>query len=230
MFPATLILFAKYPAPGKVKTRLVPVLGTDGAARLAEAFLLDLTERLARTLDEKIDCVLCFDPPDAEMGFRKLLADIPGVSRRFQLVPQCTGGLGERLANALASIRKTHSGPFIFIGTDAPDLPLDAINTGICSASQGIAFCMAASDGGYVLLALPADAPADVFADIRWSTRETAADQIDQLRRCGVDTKRGGDAWPDVDEPEDIAGLVERLSENPVIAPRTLCVLRSLGF
>lgn len=227
---ATLILFAKYPAAGKVKTRLVSVLGADGAARLAEAFLIDLAERLARSLDTSINCILCFDPPDAELEFRKLLADVPSVLCRFQFVPQCMGGLGERLANALNEIRKTHPGPFIFIGTDAPDLPLEAIDEGIHTAREKNAYCKAASDGGYVLLALPADVPTGVFDDIRWSSRETAADQINQLRRCGIDTQRGDDVWPDVDEPGDIAELVKRLSENPMIAPRTLCVLRSLGI
>lgn len=181
-----------------------------------------------RTLDEKkVDCVLCFDSPDSELEFRKLLADVPGVVNRFQFVPQCAGGLGERLANALSVIRKTHPGPFIFIGTDAPDLPLDSIEDGIQTAREGTAYCMAASDGGYVLLALPANVPANIFNDIRWSNRDTAADQINQLRRCGIDTQRSGDFWPDVDEPGDIAGLVERLSANPLIAPRTLRVLQS---
>ena len=61
---AALIVFAKYPTPGAAKTRLIPEWGAEGAARLAEAFLLDLLERLTRT-DFAVETrkVLCFTPP-----------------------------------------------------------------------------------------------------------------------------------------------------------------------
>src|SRR5882672_8399360 len=115
---ATVILFAKFQLRGKVETRLISALGADGAAQLAEAFLLDLTERLARNLDRTIDCVLCFDPADAEDEFHRLLASIPSVLERFEFLPQSTGDLGARLASALARVRESHAAPYIFIGTD----------------------------------------------------------------------------------------------------------------
>ncbi len=225
---ATLIVFAKLPASGKVKTRLAPVLGALGAAQLAEAFLLDLTERLALSLDSKIACVLCFDPPDAELEFRRLLASLPGVLTRFQLVPQSGGGLGERLANALTVARKTFSAPYIFIGTDAPDLSVKQIEYAAELTTLGPACITPADDGGYVLLALPDEAPPDVFEQIEWSTRETAAQQMRQLSRCGIG-RICSEPWPDVDEPGDLPALFQRLEANPTRAPRTLQFLQSLA-
>src|SRR5436309_6006029 len=94
----TVLLFAKYPRAGMAKTRLIPALGADGSAWLAEAFLLDLLERLAREeFGAGARRVLCFDPPDAAEDFRVLLVR-EKCSGDFSLVPQAAGGLGERLA------------------------------------------------------------------------------------------------------------------------------------
>ncbi len=225
-FDATLIMFAKYPAPGKVKTRLIPVVGAEAAARLAEAFLLDLVERIVRTLDEKIDCVLCFDPPDAEAAFRTLLASIPKVLDRFQLVPQRGEDLGKRLANGLTDVRSAHIGPYVFIGTDAPDLPFSMIQgPSLGFPKRGTAYCTEASDGGYASLSLPSNAPCEVFENIRWSSRDTAMDQAQQLRNCGIECHRDY-SWPDVDESGDVAKLFDRLKRDPSVAPRTFLAIK----
>ena len=228
MNPAgTLILFAKYPTPGKVKTRLIPAVDAETAALLAEAFLLDLGARLARSLDPGIQCVLCFDPPDARGAFCELLANTPAFLERFEFVAQRGEGLGHRLGNALVDVRKNRSGPYVFIGTDAPDLPFSEIERAARRAENGAAFLTPATDGGYVLLALPDAAPDDVFENIAWSCRSTAQDQITQLKCCGMNTEVSETIWPDVDDAADLNALEERVNANPSIAPQTQIVFKA---
>ncbi len=223
----TLILFAKYPTPGKVKTRLIPAVNAETAALLAESFLLDLTERIARNLNPHIRCVLCFDPPDAKAAFCELLANVPAFAERFDFVAQRGEGLGQRLTNALADVRQTHSGPFIFIGADAPDLPLHEIESGAHHAQNRTAYLTPAHDGGYVLLALPHDVLDTVFDNIAWSTVTTANDQIVQLKRCGITTVSLGQTWRDVDDPDDLKYLEDRLNADSSIAIRTHIVFKA---
>lgn len=225
---SVLALFAKLPVAGRVKTRLIPALGAEGAAKLAEGFLLDLVERLAGSLEEKFECVLCFDPPDAEAAFRRLLADVPGAYARFEFVAQNGGDLGERLGNALAAVRTGHSGPYIFIGTDAPDLALAELQQAVAVSSGESAYLVSADDGGYVLVALPGHAPPEVFRNIEWSSSRTCADQLRQLVRCGMKPIVRAASWPDVDEAKDLSLLEQRLEREPAIAPRTLAFLRSI--
>ncbi|MEI6232151.1 MAG: TIGR04282 family arsenosugar biosynthesis glycosyltransferase [Planctomycetota bacterium] len=223
----TLILFAKYPTPGKVKTRLIPAVDAETAALLAEAFLQDVADRVARTFDVNAACVLCFDPPDARGAFSELLANVPVFLERFEFVEQRGAGLGERLALALNDIRRTSGGPYIFIGTDTPDLPVSEIEKAATVARTGSAFLSRAHDGGYVLLALPENAPLNVFDNIAWSSTYTARDQIDQLKRCGIETVVSERVWRDVDEPDDLMALVARLNADTSLALRTQIVIRA---
>jgi len=236
---STLLLFAKYPRAGLAKTRLIPALGAAGAARLAEAFMLDFLERLAREeFGADVRRVLCFDPPDAADDFRALLArekpgaDLPqALAARekgaggFTLVPQAAGNLGERLA---AALEHASGGPAIFVGADAPDLPLAEIAAAIQHAREGRAYLQRACDGGYVLLALPAGATRDVFSAITWSAATTAAQQAERIRAAKLELVESAQVWPDVDEPADLPSLKARLLKNPALAPRTLAVLRAV--
>lgn len=223
--PGTLLLFAKYPRPGAAKTRLIPALGANGAARLAEAFLLDLLERLARADFGDVRRVLCFDPPEAAGDFRTLLAARGNLAQAFTLEAQAPGGLGERLAAGLQA-HAQHA--VVFIGADAPDLPLDEIAAGFEHARSGRAYLQRACDGGYVLLALPAGSPRSVFSEMAWSSAATAEQQAARIRQAPCALVESPRIWSDVDEPGDLAGLKERLEKTPETAPRTLSALREL--
>ena len=225
-----LIVFTRYPEPGKCKTRLTPELGEEGAARLAGAFLKDITARLATELVSKIRLMLCYDPPDAREKFKTLLATPDIIVKRFSLLAQGKGDLGERLAAAAQRIRNTSSGPLVFIGTDSPDLPLEIIAMAFDHASNGKAYLKPAHDGGYVCLGLPSSALHTVFFDIDWSGPDTCRQQAARLRELGVPTVVANSKWWDVDEPRDLLPLRERLEMNPGIAPLTLAVLREMNI
>jgi uncharacterized protein len=223
-----LIVFTRYPEPGKCKTRLAPHLGETDAALLAEAFLKDLCTRLASEINTKHRLLLCYDPPGAREQFKTLLAEPEIVLKRFSLVAQAKGDLGERLAAATQRVRSVSPGPLVFIGTDSPDLPLDIIATAFEYTSAGKAYLKPAFDGGYVCLGLPASALHTVFLDIDWSTPDTGRQQAARLRELGVPTVVANSKWWDIDEPEDLAPLLERLEKNHHVAPLTLAALRKM--
>jgi uncharacterized protein len=214
----SLMLFAKWPQPGKAKTRLVPALGEVNAARFAQACLNDLLLRLAReNFGELNRRILCFDPPEAEAGFRALLSL---KEHPYQLLAQSTGNLGQRLAAALVTQTSQGRG-VVFIGADSPDLPAAEVRAGIAHAAAGRAYLQRATDGGYVLLALPRTSPICVFDRIAWSTSRTATEQIQRIREAGLCIVQSETPWQDVDLPEDLAGLRRRLDANPEMAPLT---------
>jgi glycosyltransferase A (GT-A) superfamily protein (DUF2064 family) len=227
----TLFLMAKYPQTGSVKSRLIPALGAEKSAQLAEAFLLDLMERLARTsFPFPITKVLCFDPPESGDRFKTLLNTHSILSTEFILFPQTQGNLGERLKAAQFAFGRDSA--VVFIGADAPDIQMSEIQIGFEHAQQGSAYLQHANDGGYVLLALPAGLPAnfkeDVFAEVPWSQANTGVKQVERLRKLNIPLIESPSVWNDVDLPDDLAPLKLRLENNPSIAPRTLRFLGSL--
>ena len=207
-----------------MKSRLIPALGADGAARLADAFINDLLTRLARELAPDVGLTVCFDPPGAAEYFRELAARL-APQRSIEIRAQSAGDLGERLAAARADFMR---GPAAFVGADAPDISRGEIEQALAHARAGRAYIQRAHDGGYVLLALPETAPPDVFRGIRWSAPTTAAEQTARIRESGIAIVESADAWWDIDESADLAPLRERLERIPEIAPETLSVLRIL--
>src|ERR1700693_4323778 len=108
-----LALFAKWPRPGDVKTRL----GAKGA-EIARAFLLDSVERYSR-IDARR--VLAFAPADAHEQFADL------VQGKFNPVPQIPGDLGQRLCGFLEGQLRAGAESVVILGTDSPTLPLEYV-------------------------------------------------------------------------------------------------------
>src|SRR5439155_4510506 len=111
-----LILFAKAPVPGAVKSRLCPPLRPEDAARLAAAFLLD--EAAAFGSLPGVELSVPFTRPESAGCFRRVLGESSGVPLR----PQARGDLGERLALAFA-VGSQDGASVVIVGSDTPDLP-----------------------------------------------------------------------------------------------------------
>jgi rSAM/selenodomain-associated transferase 1 len=192
---ARIIIFAKYPAAGLVKTRLIPALGASNAARLAE-WLLKKTVQQALATGIKTE--LCVSP-DADHPCWKTL-DLP-VELNWS--NQSTGDLGERMASAVKMSIKEES--IILIGTDCPDLDASSIKAALLQLGDHDAVITPALDGGYVLLGLRKYDSA-LFENIEWSTSsvfETTKQRLDQL---GWSTYVFP-ARADIDVPEDLKHL-----------------------
>lgn len=216
----SLILFAKPPRPGRVKTRLVPALGEEGAARLYACFLRDAADA-ARTLGRArpgaaLVCEWALEPGES-LGQFPLSDWLPG---RFLHRAQTGANLGERMAAALG--RCLVSGRrAVLIGTDFPDLPggvLAGAFDRLESADAPAAALGPATDGGYYLIGMNRFRP-EIFRDIPWSTGAVLSRTKRRARALGLSAALLPE-WRDTDDARDIQALAARLAGAPH-APHT---------
>ena len=190
-----IVIFAKAPVAGKAKTRLIPLLGADGAARLAQRMLADtVLHAKAAGLGTP---ELCATP---EPGDPEWAGSLPaGVG----LSDQGEGDLGQRLAAAVE--RVIGSGErVLLIGTDCPALDGQRLAAAAVQLKRHDAVICPARDGGYVLLGL-ARTDASLFSDIAWSTDTVAATTIARIAELGW-SLYVGETLIDIDEPADLVG------------------------
>ena len=188
----TLLVFARAPEPGRVKTRLVPLLGERGAARLHA----QLVERTLNTAQAA--------------GFGNVYLYSAGKSpffekmrKRFgvQLRSQGKGNLGERMYRAL----RRHPGA-VLIGSDCPALrPADLRAAARALRSGADAVLAPAEDGGYALIGARR-AARTLFDGVAWGSARVLAQTRRRLRRLGWRWTELRTVW-DVDRPEDVARL-----------------------
>jgi rSAM/selenodomain-associated transferase 1 len=188
-----ILIFAKAPVAGKVKTRLIPALGADGAATLA-------AEMLHRTAGEAAAAALgpvelCADPEPGHPDWRGQIP--PGL----ELSAQGEGDLGQRMAQAAR--RAINEGDLvILIGTDCPDLDRVRLAEAAAALDHHDAIIHPAVDGGYALLGLRRFDPS-LFEGIAWSTSTVAAVTITRIEALGWSLHVGA-TLHDMDEPADL--------------------------
>lgn len=204
------IVMAKYPTPGRVKTRLMPALNGVQAADVQKVFLAHVTRRLAGL--KPAELVICYDPPDALGAMQELLRHFwtDDMSREPSWLAQSGGDLGARLADAASHVGKRHSA-MLFFGVDSPDVPLNHIVHAAELVMKHPISLSPTDDGGYWSLGVSHEVPlAHVLKDIPWSSGREAAET---LRRAGEMGYHGvlGSRWDDVDRPEDLRRLIVRL-------------------
>lgn len=181
-------IFARWPEPGKAKTRLIPALGPQGAADLY-ARLLELTVREARESGLPFHLRVTGDDP---ARFRSWLGEDLDVR------DQGDGDLGEKLTRVPT--------PGIMIGSDCPGLTAALLREAASVLPNREAVIGPADDGGYWLLGLAAPCPA-LFADMAWSTDAVYPETMRRLEQQGIsphllpeltdiDTGEDLDAWP----------------------------------
>ncbi|MFI6463150.1 DUF2064 domain-containing protein [Streptomyces sp. NPDC050538] len=161
----TLLVIAKEPLPGRVKTRLTPSFTPEEAAALAEASLVDTLHVVLATPARRRVLVLAGAPG-------------PWLPPGFAVVPQCDGGLDERLAAAFAGC----DGPALLIGMDTPQVTPELLTVDFtdCDAYFG-----PAEDGGFWALGLADPDPA-LLRGVPMSTPTTGAVQRARLTAAGL--------------------------------------------
>ncbi|GAA2079312.1 DUF2064 domain-containing protein [Streptomyces albiaxialis] len=164
---STLLVIAKEPVPGRVKTRLTPPFSPEEAARLARAALADTLAAVAATPADRRVLVL-----DGAPG--------PWLPGGVEVLPQAAGGLDERLADAFSRV----AGPALLIGMDTPQVTPRLLARGLALARDGAALGPAA-DGGFWALGLAAPDPS-LVRGVPMSTDETGAAQRRRLVRAGL--------------------------------------------
>jgi rSAM/selenodomain-associated transferase 1 len=169
MTAVTLMVLAKAPVPGRVKTRFCPPCTPEQAAALAEAALADTLATVAATPVDRRVLVL-----DGEPG--------PWLPASIDVVAQADGGLDERLAAAFAAA----GGPALLIGMDTPQVTVDLLRDAMASlrADGTDAVLGPAHDGGFWAVGLRRPDP-DVFLGVSMSRPDTGARQHARLVACG---------------------------------------------
>jgi rSAM/selenodomain-associated transferase 1 len=202
-----ILVMAKAPIPGTVKTRLG--LPPQDAAGLQAALIGDTVEK-ARSL---APATLAGAPADRLDLIRPLLPD------DVALIPQSTGDIGDRMLSGARTLFDTSPDPVLLLGTDAPTLPAEAIETAASALDLHDISIIPSADGGYVLLGLRRPVGA-VFRGVEWSTEAVHRQTLGKAGEVGLSVYEGG-PWYDVDEMEDLVRLRGELAARPHLAPRT---------
>ncbi|MCB1759821.1 MAG: TIGR04282 family arsenosugar biosynthesis glycosyltransferase [Gammaproteobacteria bacterium] len=195
---ARILLFAKAPEPGRVKTRLVPALSVEAAAGLY-ARMLDHT--VAMTIDAAIAPLECSCAPDARHPFFQHLA------QRYALMLSSQAGadLGERMANA-ARGHLAGGVPVVLIGGDVPALRPRHLIEALRQLHAGSDAVVApAEDGGYVMLALRRF-DHSLFTDMAWGSDSVLAVTRQRLAALGWRWQETETLW-DLDRAADLSRL-----------------------
>lgn len=188
-----IIVFAKAPVPGRVKTRLIPALGEEGAAQLARVMLLGTLEEARAAGVGRPE--LCADPDPADPAWKAL------VPAGFWLSAQGEGELGDRLARAVTrGLRRDDA--IMLIGTDCPALNRDELRRIANQLQSFDAVICPALDGGYVALGLRKYDPS-LFEDIAWSSNIVSRQTIVRIEALGWQLHIGP-TFRDVDTPGDL--------------------------
>lgn len=193
-----LLVFAKAPVPGRVKTRLVPALGEQGAADL-HRFLVDDT--LCRTVRADICPAQLWCAPDCEHPIFRDWQQRFGVELRRQEGADIGGRMHHALALALDTADYA-----VLVGTDCPELDADDVAGALGCLDAGCdAVFVPAEDGGYVLIGLRRS-EACVFAGVDWGGPRVMEQTRERLRTLGWRWRELPARW-DVDRPEDLDRL-----------------------
>src|SRR5919202_1795391 len=192
-----LIIFTRYPEPGKTKTRLIPVLGEEGAATLQR----QMTEhKLA-----EVRKLQAFHPLSIEVHFaggnEQLMQDWLGSNIIYRR--QSEGDIGCRMASAFQASFGTGMNRVVLIGSDCPDLNAYLLAQAFQALEQHDLVLGPAQDGGYYLIGLHQLFP-ELFTGISWSTAEV----LKQTQSIAQKIELAVAYLPllsDIDRPEDLS-------------------------
>lgn len=195
-------IFARAPVAGQVKTRLIPLLGAEGAASLQD-WMLQRT--VAMGFAAGVGPVTLWYEGDPEHRAFIRCRELGPLRIR----PQVAGDIGRRM---LAAVQEapTAAGTLV-IGTDCPALGAAYLREAARSLAERDAALIPVEDGGYVLIGMKTPA-AGAFAGIDWGTPQVMAQTRQALAALGWCWDELATLW-DVDRPEDIARLAAMFPE-----------------
>jgi len=194
--PHKLIIFTRYPEPGKVKTRLVPAVGTEGAAALHRdmtSYVMTWVTILAAKKPVEIE--LRYDG-----GTQAQMASWLGPG--LTCVAQGNGDLGARMAKAFQDNFQSGGGPAVLIGTDCPQLTMFHVQKAFDVLKRYDVVIGPSADGGYYLIGLKREAP-ELFQSVEWGTGIVLQQTLDKAREKNLSVCRLN-VLSDVDLPSDL--------------------------
>jgi rSAM/selenodomain-associated transferase 1 len=202
---AALVIFAKAPIAGQVKTRLCPPLTHDEAATLHGSFVIDMLERtkvaaikLKLPIDRYLACA-----PSSTLVFFQIMEERQSV----KLIDQVGDDLGARMQQAFSTLFGRGYQRVFIVGTDVPSLPLDHYKQALALLDTHEVVLGPALDGGYYLIGLKQPRP-ELFAGIAWSTNRVLAATQEKAASLGLKVALIP-SWRDVDSIDDLQALID---------------------
>ena len=193
-----LLIFAKYPEPGQVMTRLCPPLTPDQAASVQRACVRLLCERAFRSWP--VRPVLVISPDDAERGFREFTG--PYVP----MMPQGNGHLGDRLTRAARTALEDGTPEVLIIRTDSPTVSDEMIEAAQAALKKSDVVIGPRDDGGFYLIGLKRFGEG-MFNGIEWGSDRVTTQSVDRLKSCGMSVGML-DPWYDIGRLADLERAV----------------------
>jgi uncharacterized protein len=196
-----IIIMAKVPIAGTVKTRLQPFFTPNESAELATAFLQDTVNK-AKSFTTNV--ILAYSPNDGECRLQELIGyDVP-------MIPQISDGLGERIVSAFESVFIQDFDCVLMIGTDSPSIPTSLLKTAFKSLENYDSVIGETLDGGFYLVGLKRIVPA-IFDRVEWSSQKTFSQTIRNINKLSLSVFQLPILY-DVDTPEDVELLMKDTS------------------
>jgi uncharacterized protein len=211
-----LVLMAKAPREGEVKTRLIGALSPAEATELYINFLRDTFALMEEVQDERetLALALCYTPEGEEEAFEI-------VEREGSLMLAQRGeDLGERLSNCSMDFFDLGFDSVVVIGADSPTLPADYLFEAFERLADGDDVVIGpAEDDGYYLVGMRKFSR-EIFEGIPWGTGGVLSATTERVRDAGLRLNLLP-AWYDVDTPAELARLKEELKSGKVTAKFT---------
>lgn len=212
-----LIIFAKEPEAGRVKTRLQGYLSKEMCVKLYKAFLMDTLE-LARV----IKCpnkILAYASSGPGPGYLKRIA-----SQETIFYKQRGKNLGERMDNAFKFAKRMNCDKAVIIGSDSPNLPAKYIKDAYLRLDENDIILGPSYDGGYYLVGLKEPCPG-IFKGVEWSSKTVLEKTVKNAGNIGKKVSLLRE-WYDVDDSIGLVRLKSDLKQGKKDAPWTRRLLK----
>ena len=192
-----LIIFTRYPEPGKTKTRLIPALGVEGAANLQRQmteFTLSKVKKMCKST------AISFEVRFAD-GNLQLMQSWLGTELNYQL--QGKGDLGKRMENSFLDAFNQGAKKVVIIGIDCPGVNAQILSEAFEKLEDCDLLLGPAVDGGYYLISLKR-VIGQLFTNIDWGTDQVLKQTVDIAKQLDLSVNYL-QTLADVDRPEDLA-------------------------
>ncbi len=200
------IIMAKVPQAGNVKTRLQNILSPEDCETLAGALLKDAVNK-AKTVCE--NTFIAFSPPDKIEKLKEILPE------ELNFIAQTGEDLGDKMLNAFQFVFEQKTDSIVMIGTDSPTFPFDFIEQAFEFLETNSEIVLGKTeDGGFYLIGLRR-LHREIFENVPWSSLQTFEKVYTNIQKLGLHL-REVPGWYDVDEERDLIQLKNEIqrSEN----------------
>lgn len=190
------LIFAKAPVPGASKTRLVPLLGVQGAADAGEEVAMHVLNTVTPLAKESVGYQVSLWGASNHAVLR-----VWAEQHNLPFSIQCDGNLGQRMRHSLQLSLSRGADQGLLIGTDCPAMTAAYLRRASAALESTDLVLGPAEDGGYILIGCKA-VHGSLFDQIEWGTNRVLAQTVAQAQMLNLSVTLLETLW-DVDRPED---------------------------